>query len=78
MCWPTSTRRSGSSPPFLLGFDQPAEVTVRPLDGTARYRAWLDNSFLLDIEDRDLLIQAFRMDASHIRRRADLWAGLCA
>ncbi|MDH4073532.1 MAG: hypothetical protein OEV41_10560 [Gammaproteobacteria bacterium] len=34
-------------------------VTIKPLAGSDRYRAWLDNSFLLDIEDRDLLAQHF-------------------
>ena len=43
---------------FLLGED-PEGVSISPLAGTDRYRAWLDNSFLLDIEDQALLAQHF-------------------
>ncbi len=35
------------------------EVTIRELSGLDRYMAWLGNSFLLDIEDHDLLSQHF-------------------
>ena len=36
-----------------------AEVTITSLDGLDLYMGWLENSFLLDIEDNDLLAQHF-------------------
>jgi len=44
---------------YLLGTGAPGTVTIDALSGTDRYRAWLDNSFLLDIEDRELLARHF-------------------
>ena len=34
-------------------------VSIRDLTGLDRYLGWLENSFLLDIEDRDMLAQHF-------------------
>jgi len=34
-------------------------VTIRPLSGAERHMAWIRNSFLLDIEDQDLLARHF-------------------
>jgi hypothetical protein len=36
-----------------------ADVSIRTLSGLDRYMAWLANSFLLDIEDHDLLARHF-------------------
>ena len=36
-----------------------SDVTLRELSGLDRYMAWLGNSFLLDIEDHELLAQHF-------------------
>ena len=44
---------------FLLDVEEPEEITITELDGTDRYRAWLENSFLLDVEDEDLLARHF-------------------
>jgi len=44
---------------YLLEQEGKPDVTIRPLTGQDRQMAWLSNSFLLDIEDRDLLAQHF-------------------
>jgi len=44
---------------YLLQQEGKPDVTIRPLTGQDRQMAWLSNSFLLDIEDRDLLAQHF-------------------
>jgi hypothetical protein len=44
---------------FLLSAEDVTDVSIASLDGLDRYKAWLDNSFLLDIEDRELLAQHF-------------------
>jgi hypothetical protein len=44
---------------YVLYGDEPADVSIETLHGMDRYRAWLDNSFLLDIEDKDLLARHF-------------------
>ena len=60
MCWPTKTIRSGCSPLSCWASTSPHPIgSSAARDGSDRYRAWLDNSFLLDIEDRDLLTRHF-------------------
>jgi len=44
---------------FKLGEGKPEGVTIYKLNGLERYMAWLRNSFLLDVEDRDLLARHF-------------------
>ena len=44
---------------FLLDNCESETLTIEELDGGDRYRAWLENSFLLDIEDEGLLAQHF-------------------
>ena len=44
---------------FLLDVGEPADIAITALEGSDRYRAWLENSFLLDIEDKALLAQHF-------------------
>jgi hypothetical protein len=44
---------------FVLRSEQPGGVVIEPLSGSERQMAWIENSFLLDIEDRDLLTQHF-------------------
>jgi energy-coupling factor transporter ATP-binding protein EcfA2 len=44
---------------YLLERTEPAEITIKPLAGSLRHIAWIRNSFLLDIEDRDLLARHF-------------------
>jgi hypothetical protein len=44
---------------FLLGVEEPEAISIVELDGSEQYRAWLENSFLLDIEDEELLAQHF-------------------
>lgn len=44
---------------FVLEWEGASQVTVRPLVGAERQMAWLNNSFLLDIEDRMLLADHF-------------------
>jgi hypothetical protein len=44
---------------FVLERQDVQSVTVKPLKGLNRYMAWIGNSFLLDIEDHDLLSQHF-------------------
>ncbi len=44
---------------FVLERQSAEDVTIRELSGLDRYMAWLGNSFLLDIEDHELLAQHF-------------------
>lgn len=44
---------------YVLEGNEPPEVAIRPVDGSARHMVWIENSFLLDIDDRDLLAQHF-------------------
>jgi hypothetical protein len=44
---------------FQLEWENTSEVTIRTLIGAERQMAWVNNSFLLDIEDRNLLAQHF-------------------
>ena len=44
---------------FVLDRNDVADVVIEPLEGSARQMAWIENSFLLDIEDRELLAQHF-------------------
>jgi len=44
---------------YVLERQGAQDVTIRELSGLDRYMAWLGNSFLLDIEDHDLLSQHF-------------------
>ena len=44
---------------FVLEREDSSDVTFQALTGLDRYMAWLGNSFLLDIEDNDLLARHF-------------------
>ena len=44
---------------YLLERTEPVEITIKPLAGSFRHMAWVRNSFLLDIEDRDSLARHF-------------------
>ncbi len=44
---------------FLLERNGSSEVAIRSLTGSERHMAWLGNSFLLDIEDSELLARHF-------------------
>lgn len=44
---------------YVLEQHDATDVTINALTGLDRYMAWLGNSFLLDIEDHDLLSQHF-------------------
>ena len=44
---------------YVLADTGIAEVTITSLNGLDLYLGWLENSFLLDIEDNDLLAQHF-------------------
>ncbi|MES2603654.1 MAG: hypothetical protein V4603_01885 [Pseudomonadota bacterium] len=44
---------------FLLEWNDVATVKTAPLDGVERLMAWVNNSFLLDSEDKQLLLQHF-------------------
>lgn len=44
---------------YLLEHQKASEVTIRGLSGVERHMAWINNSFLLDIEDRLLLARHF-------------------
>ena len=44
---------------YLLQDDGANNTTIAPLEGSARHMAWVENSFLLDIEDRDMLARHF-------------------
>jgi hypothetical protein len=45
---------------FVLQPGEGSEVLVQPLTGLDRYMGWLKHSFLLDIEDHDLLANHFK------------------
>jgi hypothetical protein len=44
---------------FVLAAGDSDSISIEALNGLGRYMGWLSNSFLLDIEDRDLLSQHF-------------------
>ncbi len=44
---------------YVLERQEHQDVSIRELTGLDRYMAWLGNSFLLDIEDHELLAQHF-------------------
>ena len=44
---------------FVLEREDVADVEIRGVAGLDRYMGWLENSFLLDVEDNDLLAQHF-------------------
>jgi hypothetical protein len=44
---------------FVLGSLGTSDVMIQELAGLQRYMAWLENSFLLDVEDRALLAQHY-------------------
>jgi hypothetical protein len=44
---------------FVLRSEQSSGVVIEPLTGSERQMAWIENSFLLDIEDRELLARHF-------------------
>ena len=47
--------------PLLAAFELQwhATIGIRPLDGSERHMAWIRNSFLLDVEDQELLARHF-------------------
>ena len=44
---------------YVLAWNEPAELEIEPLSGTERHMAWIENSFLLDIKDKELLARHF-------------------
>ena len=44
---------------YVLGTEEPGEITIKALTGAERHIAWVENSFLLDIKDKGLLAQHF-------------------
>ena len=44
---------------YVLEGGEPGDIAIRPLSGSERHMAWVENSFLLDIQDRDLLARHF-------------------
>lgn len=44
---------------YLLESEDAGDIAIRALSGLNRHMAWVNNSFLLDIEDPDLLRQHF-------------------
>jgi hypothetical protein len=44
---------------FVLGREDAMDITISKLSGLDRYMSWLENSFLLDVTDRELLSQHF-------------------
>ena len=59
---PALAHRDSASPllaAFVLDNSEPDEVTIRPIVGSQRHMAWVQHSFLLDIQDRDLLSRHF-------------------
>lgn len=44
---------------YALVDEEPGEISITPLSGSDLHMAWIENSFLLDIEDRDLLARHF-------------------
>ena len=61
---------------FALDWDDAETITIDELAGLDRYMAWLENSFLLDIEDKRPADTAFRMDPPYLGGGTDLCAGL--
>ena len=53
---------------FVLENAEATEVSIREISGADRQMAWVNNSFLLDIEDRELL--AWHFDWTHRIARA--------
>lgn len=44
---------------YLLEWQDVENIVIAPLAGSARHAAWISNSFLLDIEDKELLARHF-------------------
>jgi hypothetical protein len=44
---------------YVLDWQDVEEVKIKPLRGSARQMAWIENSFLLDVTDTDLLASHF-------------------
>ena len=44
---------------FVLGEEEPEDIAIERLSGNERHMSWVMNSFLLDIEDRELLAEHF-------------------
>ncbi len=44
---------------FELQWQDIDDIRIQPLEGSERHMAWIENSFLLDIEDKDLLARHF-------------------
>lgn len=44
---------------YVLTGEDAADISIAPLNGLDRYMAWISNSFLLDIEDHELLAKHF-------------------
>lgn len=44
---------------YVLDSQEPEAPSIGPLSGSARHMAWVRNSFLLDIQDKDLLARHF-------------------
>jgi hypothetical protein len=44
---------------YRLEDREPGETVINPLAGTDLHMAWIENSFLLDIQDKDLLARHF-------------------
>jgi hypothetical protein len=44
---------------YVLAGEEPDEVSIEALSGSARHMAWVENSFLLDITDKGLLARHF-------------------
>jgi hypothetical protein len=44
---------------YVLDWQDVGQVVIEPLSGSERQMAWIGNSFLLDIDDRDLLARHF-------------------
>ncbi len=45
---------------FVLGDEPSTDVSIRTLAGLDRYMSWLENSFVLDVTDQQLLSQHFK------------------
>jgi hypothetical protein len=44
---------------FVLESNDAKEIAIEPLTGSGRHMAWVGNSFLLDVQDKDLLARHF-------------------
>ena len=44
---------------YVLDRNEPGTVSINALSGSSRHMAWVENSFLLDIQDKDLLARHF-------------------